>query len=95
MLGILEGLDDEQLRRVVLPSEWSPLDMVKHLALDLEHYWPQCIVAGESLDFFSTDGHENAWRVGPDKTPASSGSPWAANQSLSPVTEDWALASTL
>ena len=32
VLGILEGLSDEQLRRPVLPSGWHCLGMVKHLA---------------------------------------------------------------
>jgi hypothetical protein len=46
VLGILEGLSDEQLRRAVLPSGWSCLGLVKHLALGVEHYWLRCIVAG-------------------------------------------------
>ena len=50
VLGILEGLTDEQLRSSMLPSGWSLLGMVRHLALDVEHYWIQCIVAGDSLD---------------------------------------------
>jgi hypothetical protein len=33
VLGILEGLSEDQLRRPVLPSGWSCLGMVKHLAL--------------------------------------------------------------
>jgi Protein of unknown function (DUF664) len=37
VLGILEGLSEEQLRRPVLPSRWSCLGMVKHLALADEH----------------------------------------------------------
>ena len=70
VLGILEGLSDEQLRRPVLPSGWSALGMVKHLALDDEHYWFRCIVGGESLDFFGERGDEarSAWLVGPDES---------------------------
>jgi uncharacterized damage-inducible protein DinB len=70
VIGILENLTDEQLRRAVLPSGWSCLDLVHHLALDVEHYWFRCIVAGESLDFFPP--HESnkpgAWKVGPEQT---------------------------
>ncbi|MGO8892621.1 MAG: DUF664 domain-containing protein [Streptosporangiaceae bacterium] len=33
VLGILEGLSEEQLRRPVLPSGWNCLGLVKHLAL--------------------------------------------------------------
>ena len=38
VLGILDGLSEEQLRRPVLPSGWNCLGMVKHLALSDEHY---------------------------------------------------------
>ena len=50
VLGILEGFSEEQLRRPMLPSGWSCLGMVRHLALDDEHYWFRCVVAGESFD---------------------------------------------
>jgi hypothetical protein len=52
VLGILDGLSEEDLRRPVLPSGWSCLGMVQHLALADEHYWFRCIMAGEPLDFF-------------------------------------------
>jgi hypothetical protein len=39
VLGILNGLSEEQLRQPLLPSGWSCLGMVKHLALADEHYW--------------------------------------------------------
>jgi hypothetical protein len=64
VLGILEGLSEEQLRRPVLPSGWSCLGMVKHLALADEHYWFRCIAAGESLDFFPEEPNAE-WRVEP------------------------------
>lgn len=72
VLGILEGLSDEQLRRPVLPSGWSCLGMVKHLALGVEHYWFRCIVAGESLDFFALNSLDNNrdWDVGAKETGA-------------------------
>ncbi|HUY16436.1 MAG TPA: DinB family protein, partial [Acidimicrobiales bacterium] len=60
----------EQLRRPVLPSRWSCLGMVKHLALGVEHYWLRCIVAGESLDFYTMNSLDNNrdWDVGPKET---------------------------
>jgi uncharacterized damage-inducible protein DinB len=64
VLGILEGLSDEQLRRPVLPSGWSCLGMVKHLALADEHYWFRSIVAGEPLDFVPP-GPNAEWQVEP------------------------------
>ena len=65
VLGILEGLSDEQLRQPILPSGWTMLGMVNHLTLDDEHYWFRCIVAGESLDFFpeTSDEPRGAWHV--------------------------------
>ncbi len=60
MLGILDGLDDEQLRRPVLPSGWSCLGLVQHLALDVERFWFRAVVAGESVELQTGDG---AWRV--------------------------------
>ena len=70
ILNCIDGLDEEQLRRPVLPSGWSALGLVKHLALDVEHYWFRCIVAGESLDFFAPgpDGEPNAWVLDPDES---------------------------
>jgi hypothetical protein len=70
VVGILEGLSDEQLRRKDLPSGWNCLGMVNHLALRVEHYWLRCIVAGESLDFFTSDalGDNGEWDVGPGVT---------------------------
>lgn len=47
VLGILEGLSEEALRRPVLPSGWSCLGLVQHLALDVERFWFRTIVAGE------------------------------------------------
>jgi len=67
VLGILDGFSDEQLRRPVLPSGWSCLGMVKHLALADEHYWFRCIVAGESLGFFPEEPNAE-WQVGSDES---------------------------
>jgi hypothetical protein len=70
VLDILTGLSEDQLRRPVLPSGWSCLGMVNHLALDVEHYWFRCIVAGEPLDFSEVGPEEelDAWHVGPDQS---------------------------
>jgi uncharacterized damage-inducible protein DinB len=68
VLGILEGLSDEDLRRPILPSGWSCLGLVQHLALDVEQFWFRRVVAGEQLD--SDDPvTENAWQLAPG-TPA-------------------------
>jgi uncharacterized damage-inducible protein DinB len=60
VLGILDGLPEEQLRRAVLPSGWSPLQLVRHLTLDVERFWFRGVVGGTP--------HEDAdgWAVDPD-----------------------------
>ena len=67
VLGILEGLTDEQLRRPVLPSGWHCLGMVKHLALADEHYWFRNVVGGESFGFFP-EGPNAEWQLGPGES---------------------------
>lgn len=63
VLGALEGLPDESLRRAVLPSGWTALGLVRHLALDVERLWFQACVAGEKVDLAEDNG---AWQVPPD-----------------------------
>jgi hypothetical protein len=64
VLGIVAGLPDEALRRPVLPSGWTCLGLVRHLALDVERFWFRAVVAGERVDLESGDG---AWQVAPDE----------------------------
>jgi hypothetical protein len=68
-LRILEGLDEEILRRPILPSGWNCLGMIQHLAVDTERLWFRAVVAGEQTVI---DGLANssAWDVDPS-TPAS------------------------
>ena len=47
VLGAIEGLSDEPLRRPVLPSGWSCLGMVQHLTLSVERLWFRAVVAGD------------------------------------------------
>lgn len=71
VLGILEGLSEEELRRPVLPSGWSCLGLVKHLALGDEHYWFRCVVAGEPFDFFpgwNDERGDSDWLLEPDES---------------------------
>jgi Protein of unknown function (DUF664). len=65
ILGILEGLDDDALRRTVLPSGWTCLGLVHHLALDVERFWFRAVVAGEQMIVDGLTGtSDNAWDVG-------------------------------
>lgn len=62
VLGILEGLGDDDLRRPVLPSGWSCLGLVRHLALDVERFWFRAVAGGQDVDLESGDA---AWRLPP------------------------------
>jgi len=64
VLGILDGLDDAALRRPVLPSGWSALGMVHHLAVDDERFWFRAVMAGDAEVIASLDS--DAWTVPPD-----------------------------
>ncbi|MGZ4599021.1 MAG: DinB family protein [Oryzihumus sp.] len=67
VLGILEGLDDEALRRPVLPSGWSCLGLLRHLALDDERFWFQAVLAGDPAAIAEVTGNPaDAWQVGPE-----------------------------
>lgn len=63
VLGILEGLADESLRRPVLPSGWTCAGLVRHLALDVERFWFRTVVAGESAVVDASAAGADSWRV--------------------------------
>jgi Protein of unknown function (DUF664) len=71
VLGILEGLTDDQLRTPILPSGWSCLGLVQHLTISVERFWFRGIVAGEPAYVSTSDDEaEAAWRVPADQTAA-------------------------
>jgi uncharacterized damage-inducible protein DinB len=65
VLGILNGLSEQDLRRPVLPSGWTCLELVRHLAVDVERFWFRGVVAGEQVDLNDSSG----WQV-PSDVPA-------------------------
>jgi uncharacterized protein DUF664 len=67
VLGTLDGLAEEDLRRPVLPSAWTLLGMVRHLALEVEQFWFRGAVAGEPITLTSKD---EAWQVPADVSSA-------------------------
>ncbi|HEY3002482.1 MAG TPA: DinB family protein [Kribbellaceae bacterium] len=71
VLGILEGLDDEALRKPVLPSGWTCLGLVRHLTMDIERFWFRAVMAGEQdvIDELAELG-DDAWKVGPEESAA-------------------------
>lgn len=66
VLGILDGLDAEALRRPVLPSGWHCLGLVRHLALDVERFWFQAVVAGDEETVRTLTSGDEAWDVAPE-----------------------------
>lgn len=65
ILGAIEGLSEEDVRRGVLPTGWSCLGLVQHLAIDVEEWWFQTVIAGGGADDPGDDA-SNAWVAGPD-----------------------------
>jgi uncharacterized damage-inducible protein DinB len=61
VLGVLKGLSEQDLRRPVLPSGWTCLALVRHLAVDDERFWFRAVAAGEPLPL----DDETAWQVPP------------------------------
>jgi hypothetical protein len=50
LLGAIEGLSDEDVRRSILPSGWTPIALVQHLTIDVEQFWFRGVVGGEPFD---------------------------------------------
>jgi uncharacterized damage-inducible protein DinB len=71
VLGALRGLDEAELRRPTLPSGWTCLGLVQHLALDVELFWFRAVVAGEEAAIAQLTDITNAWQVGPHVPAAS------------------------
>lgn len=71
VLGTIEDLSDEDLRRPVLPSGWTILGLINHLALDDEMFWFRCVMAGEQDAIAELEAAPDAWQVGPDVPAAS------------------------
>jgi hypothetical protein len=63
VLACVDGLTPEELRRPVLPSGWSCVALVQHLALDVERFWFRQVVAGELV----VEG--SGWDVADDTEP--------------------------
>ncbi|MFI7445917.1 DinB family protein [Nonomuraea sp. NPDC049714] len=63
---ILAGLSEADLRRPVLPSGWSCLGLVRHLALDVERFWFRAVVSGDRAVIDGLGQSGDAWQVGRD-----------------------------
>jgi hypothetical protein len=70
VLGILEGLPSEAMQTSVLPTGWTCVGLVQHLALDVERWWFRQIQAGETIGPEEPGAPESSWQVGADTSPA-------------------------
>jgi len=65
--GIVDGLDDESLRRPVLPSAWSCLGMIQHLTV-MTRFWFEVVMCDDHPehevrdDFAADPSTYAAWR---------------------------------
>lgn len=67
----VQDLDAGTLRKAFLPSGWTCLGMIQHLALDVERFWFQAVVAGEQGIIATLASDPDAWQVA-DDVPATS-----------------------
>lgn len=72
ILDAIDGLDDEQLRRPVLPSGWSIVGLLRHLTLGNERYWFETVVGGTPMELGPHDqpGSDGDWHADLDAAPA-------------------------
>jgi hypothetical protein len=68
VLRKLDGLSEEELRRSRLPSGWTPLALLKHLA-GVERRWFRWGFNGERVDSpWPESGPGGRWQVAPGET---------------------------
>lgn len=68
LLWKVQGLSDEDLRRILVPSGWSLLGLVKHVA-GVERWWFRRCFTGEDVEMLWRKGDEDAdWRIEPTDT---------------------------
>jgi Protein of unknown function (DUF664) len=80
VLAIIEGLDESQLHTPVLPSGWTPIGMVRHLA-GAEARWFQWVVLGNQPQV--------AWDDGIDDPPYDPEAPFSTEHSSAAVIEQY------
>ncbi|MFC0673467.1 mycothiol transferase [Brachybacterium hainanense] len=62
VISQVEAMAEADRHVVHVPSDWSPLGLVRHLTLSDERYWFEVVVAGGSLDYWP-DGDRGDWQV--------------------------------
>jgi uncharacterized damage-inducible protein DinB len=66
VLGIVDGLENDDLQKSVLPSGWSILGLVQHLTFDVERFWFSAVAAGDRHAIDGLAQGDEAWHVSPD-----------------------------
>ena len=66
---VVRNLADADLQRPALPSGWTSLGLVNHLALDVELFWFRAALAGDQAAIDELATIADAWQVAPG-TPA-------------------------
>ncbi len=69
LLSKVDGLTEDQLRSSILPSGWSPLELVKHLTY-VEMRWLEWGFEGADVDDPWGDNEDGRWHVGADEATA-------------------------
>ena len=80
VLAIVEGLDDVQLNTSVLPSGWTPIGLIRHLA-GAEAMWFQWVVLGTQPQV--------TWNDGIDDPPHDPEAPFTSRHSGAAVFEQY------
>jgi hypothetical protein len=92
LVGKLETLTDQQARRVIVPSGWSPLDLAFHVGTGVRYY-VDAIVRGIDVDFDLEDPLGSwAWATPRDLTLAAA---LARYRELSRSADDFIIAAPL
>lgn len=66
LVSKLEGLADSELRRSRLPSGWTPIELLKHLAF-VEMRWLEWGFEGRDVGDPRADSRDGRWYVAPDE----------------------------
>jgi len=67
LISKLESLPPEALRASILPSGWTPIELLKHLRY-VERRWLEWGFMGHQLTDPWGDEQDGRWYVGPDET---------------------------
>lgn len=66
LLDCVAGLAEADLRRPILPSGWSCLGLINHLAYDVELFWFRAVLGGQRDAIEELAATADAWQVAPE-----------------------------